>query len=300
MVLPRRALPLLCVLGCASPATAPPAPNALGAMAGEPAPWPWRHGQLVQVAIQARGQRNVGALAQRWDMTLAQRWQISLETSTKMTIAIETPGEWQGTLAAPDASAGTGYYLGFVTGLVMDDRGQVLSVEGGEAARAKARQKVASLGSLPHTAGAELDRGLDDAVLARAWTRPLRRIAELRTTRADRSFTEPATFTIAPRAVPVAYQLTRKRIPCRPDTPDTCLRIELAGHADPATLRAAAANPALEDVTRGTLAWLLLSPRRAPAEVGDRLWGRELWKTDTATADVGLEDEIILRFGIVQ
>lgn len=299
----RSGAPLLLV--AASIACASTRPGALErGSVGEPATGPWADGQQLVVHLRARGQRNVDALTQRWDMTLEQRWKISLEAGDRMAIAMEPLGEWRGELAAPDASAGTAYYLGFVTGAVMDRRGQVVAVRGGESAKEKARRTREALGHLDHTAGAELDRALDDRLLAQAWGRLLRRLA-LRdgAAGAERRFAESSRFAISgDHPVEVAYRLTRVPAPCPPGAASgSCLRIELSGRADRAALLAGYAATAmqaeLEDVSRETTSWVLVTgPRRDPIEVGDRIRGHDRWKTGSRSTEARLDDEIIVRF----
>lgn len=282
---------------CAAPA---PRPGA-----AEPVSWPWADGQRLRVTLRARGSRNVDALAQRWDMTREQRWRIAADPGgDRMVIAVEAPGEWRGQLAAPDASAGSGYYLGFITGVVIDRGGRVLGVRGAEGARAQARRTVEALKDLERTAGAELDVALDPHVLEQAWSRLLRRLA-LRSAAAapDRTFSEPARFAISgARAVPVTYQLTREPAPCDPGAaPDSCVLVDLAGRADPAALRdgytTTTTRADLESVSRETRSWLLLrGARRDPAELGDRLWGHDRWRAGERSIEARLEDELTARF----
>jgi hypothetical protein len=269
-------------------------------MGSDPSFWPWRHTQRLLVQVRARGHRNIGSLAQRWDMTLDERWVVSVQPSS-MAIAIETLGDWKGEVAAPDASAGTGYYLGLVTGVTVDERGQVLAVQSG-GAREKARRRVEALRHIQHTAGAELDRALDDQVLSGTWSRLLRRIA-LRTAAQDRTFTESTTFSISGNhPIPVAFKLTRTRAACdAASAPDSCLRVDLAGQADPAALlagyTATTRNDIVGDISRSATAWLLLRySRREPSEIGDRVYGREVWKTPAGPTEAVLEDELVLQF----
>lgn len=279
--------------------------NLIAAPDDPSAPWPWSDGQRLQVTIVSRGQRNVDARVQRWNMTLEQRWQVRGGDGGRLAITVEPAGDWRGEPAAPDAHAGSAYYLGFVRGLVIAPGGRVVSVIGGPPAREQARRKVEALRHLEHIADAALDRAVDDAVLLGAWSRLLRRLS-LRAQAAGagespRRFTESGRFSVSgDHPIPVTYQLTREPGPCGPDAaPDSCLRIDLAGRADPAAMRAgnAATTPGshLDDVSRETRAWLLLRGREV-VELGDRILGHDLWKGPDRMVEARMDDEVLLRF----